>query len=257
MADVAWAPTLGRPYDIAAVAAGPTVLLWRLSGAADSLEVSSGAGAAGAGLEPGRRHARLLRTAQCICTQHADGMATLSHECACRLVSLLPLSACRWIAAAVGSGNGQHCHRTAACSQPAPLLPLWFVGGAAGAAAARGGSMAAGVEHAGQLAGGFHGGGRCVHVAARPGRRVAAAQPHRRGALSGGRFLRPQAFREMRSSCRAYERAPLLWSPLSAAVHRGLCSSACPGFSLAGSYGRQQWRRLQMRPCAWASELLL
>lgn len=37
--DVAWAPTLGRPYDIAAVAAGPTVLLWKLTGAADSLQV--------------------------------------------------------------------------------------------------------------------------------------------------------------------------------------------------------------------------
>ncbi len=42
MADVAWAPTLGRPYDIAAVAAGPTVLLWRLGGAADALEVGAG-----------------------------------------------------------------------------------------------------------------------------------------------------------------------------------------------------------------------
>ena len=39
VADVAWAPTLGRPYDIVAVAAGPTVLLWRLTGAADSLQV--------------------------------------------------------------------------------------------------------------------------------------------------------------------------------------------------------------------------
>lgn len=39
VADVAWAPTLGRPYDIAAVAAGPAVLLWRLTGAADSLQV--------------------------------------------------------------------------------------------------------------------------------------------------------------------------------------------------------------------------
>jgi hypothetical protein len=36
---VAWAPTLGRPYDIAAVAAGPAVLLWKLTGAADSLQV--------------------------------------------------------------------------------------------------------------------------------------------------------------------------------------------------------------------------
>ena len=39
VADVAWAPTLGRPSDIAAVAAGPTVLLWKLAGAADSLQV--------------------------------------------------------------------------------------------------------------------------------------------------------------------------------------------------------------------------
>ena len=36
---MAWAPTLGRPYDIAAVAAGPAVLLWKLTGAADSLQV--------------------------------------------------------------------------------------------------------------------------------------------------------------------------------------------------------------------------
>ncbi|PSC70623.1 Nucleoporin seh1-A [Micractinium conductrix] len=39
VADVAWAPTLGRPYDIVAVAAGPAVTLWRVMGAADSLEV--------------------------------------------------------------------------------------------------------------------------------------------------------------------------------------------------------------------------
>ncbi|KAI7846335.1 hypothetical protein COHA_000172 [Chlorella ohadii] len=38
VADVAWAPTLGRPFDIVAVAAGPTVLLWKLTGAADSLQ---------------------------------------------------------------------------------------------------------------------------------------------------------------------------------------------------------------------------
>ena len=34
---VAWAPTLGRPKELIAVAAGPRVVLWALAGAADAL----------------------------------------------------------------------------------------------------------------------------------------------------------------------------------------------------------------------------
>lgn len=36
VADVAWAPAVGRPCDIAAVAAGPVVLLWQVQGVADA-----------------------------------------------------------------------------------------------------------------------------------------------------------------------------------------------------------------------------
>lgn len=39
VSDVAWAPTLGRPTDVVAVAAGPRVVLWSLSGAADEIKV--------------------------------------------------------------------------------------------------------------------------------------------------------------------------------------------------------------------------
>ena len=38
MADVAWAPPMGRPHDLVAVAAGPAVLLWRLQNAGDGLQ---------------------------------------------------------------------------------------------------------------------------------------------------------------------------------------------------------------------------
>ena len=38
VADVAWAPAMGRPFDLVAVAAGPVVLLWRLDGGADAVE---------------------------------------------------------------------------------------------------------------------------------------------------------------------------------------------------------------------------
>jgi WD40 repeat protein len=36
---VSWAPRLGRPYDLIAVASGPRVVIWSLSGAVDALEV--------------------------------------------------------------------------------------------------------------------------------------------------------------------------------------------------------------------------
>ncbi len=36
VAHVAWAPAVGRPCDIAAVAAGPIVLLWEVQGVADA-----------------------------------------------------------------------------------------------------------------------------------------------------------------------------------------------------------------------------
>ncbi|EFN52103.1 hypothetical protein CHLNCDRAFT_139397 [Chlorella variabilis] len=38
VADVAWAPAMGRPCDVVAVAAGATVLLWELWGTADGLQ---------------------------------------------------------------------------------------------------------------------------------------------------------------------------------------------------------------------------
>lgn len=57
-----------------------------------------------------------------------------------------------------------------------------IAGGATSAAAAHGGCVAGGMEHAGQLACGFYRGRRGLHVAARPVGRVAAAQPHHRQA---------------------------------------------------------------------------
>jgi hypothetical protein len=37
--DVCWAPTLGRPKDLIAVAAGSSVVLWAVEGQADALHV--------------------------------------------------------------------------------------------------------------------------------------------------------------------------------------------------------------------------
>ena len=105
VADVAWAPTLGRPHDIAAVAAGPLVLLWKLTGTADSLQVG--------------------------CSS-ADSCSAVCGPAECS--GSLPV---------LGVAAKAVAASTPALRCPCPALPPALpAGGAAGAAAARGGGVA-------------------------------------------------------------------------------------------------------------------